>query len=63
MVTAAQREKNESLQPTSRLGKWLADFKLLGSLWLAYFIVWRELRRERNEKRELKLEEASRCKI
>lgn len=47
----------------SRLGKWLADLKLLGSVWMAYFIVWRELRRERKEKIELKLEEVSRCKI
>jgi hypothetical protein len=47
----------------SRLNKWLADLKLLGSLYIAYFIVWRELRRERKERTELKLEEVSRCKI
>ena len=62
MVTSAQPVTGEQ-RVTSRLNKWLADLELLGSLYVAYFIVWRELRRERKERIELKLEEVSRCKI
>jgi hypothetical protein len=62
MVIGAQPVTREQ-RVTSRLNKWLADLELLGSLYVAYFIVWRELRRERKERIELKLEEVSRCKI
>ncbi|HEX3183397.1 MAG TPA: hypothetical protein VHQ94_01310 [Pyrinomonadaceae bacterium] len=62
MVVGAQPVTREQ-RVTSRLNKWLADLELLGSLYVAYFIVWRELRRERKERIELKLEEVSRCKI
>jgi len=64
MVTAtAQRVRRERQQPTFSVAKWLGDLKLLGSLYVAYFIVWRELRRERKKERERKLEEVSRCRI
>jgi len=62
MVVGAQPVTREQ-RVTSRLNKWLADLELLGSLYVAYFIVWRELRRERKERIELKLEEVSKCKI
>ena len=62
MVVGAQPVTREQ-RVTSRLNKWLADLELLGSLYVAYFIVWRELRRERKERIDLKLEEVSRCKI
>ena len=62
MVIGAQPVTREQ-RVTSRLNKWLADLELLGSLYVAYFIVWRELRRERKERIELKLEEVSKCKI
>jgi hypothetical protein len=62
MVIGAQPVTREQ-RVTSRLNKWLGDLELLGSLYVAYFIVWRELRRERKERIELKLEEVSKCKI
>ena len=63
VAVTPQRVRSAPLRPTSRFDKWLADLNLFGSVCVAYFIVWRELRRERNEKSGLKLEEVSRCKI
>ena len=50
MVTlAARRMKKEYARPRSRFVEWLKDIKLLGSVYVARFIVWRALRRERKE--------------
>ena len=51
MVTYVVQRKGERLpRRTSLLMTWLADLRMLGSLFLARFMVWRELRRERKEK-------------
>jgi hypothetical protein len=50
MVTVfVQRTKKEDWEPRSRFVEWLKDIKLLGSVYVARFIVWRALRRERKE--------------
>jgi len=51
VVTYVVQRKGERLpRRTSLLMTWLADLRMLGSLFLARFMVWRELRRERKEK-------------
>ena len=46
--------RSAELKTESRFATWLEEMKLLGSVFLARFIVWRELRREQREKNRLK---------
>lgn len=46
------RKENSDIEP--RFVTWLEQMKLLGSVFVARFIVWRELRREQKGKSSLK---------
>lgn len=48
VTTEAQR--TQRMHREEGLRKCIEDFKLLGSVYVARFIVWRALRRERKEK-------------
>jgi hypothetical protein len=50
----AQRIRKEELETETRFVTWLEEMKLLGSVFIARFIVWRELRREQKEKSRVK---------
>lgn len=46
------RKENSDIEP--RFVTWLEQMKLLGSVFVARFIVWRELRREQKGKSSVK---------
>ena len=54
LTTKTQRPQRLHREAHSRFATWLEEMKLLGSVFLARFIVWRELRREQREKSRLK---------